>query len=420
VRRCAIDSADDLNQVNDTVQEFFSEWAEPSRYIVSDCDIDMTISAPETLDVYDELLNSKRQVESVGPMLKISDIPRSYPLYNRVINRHVEQFWHRQPEWADTSFGPVANLLCVIDTTFAVQRAAEPYRRLKSALRVYEPYEAQHLDWYVEQVGDVYSTTSSAAISHWNNKAEFQVYESVQLEHESYYVVRKNKVGILEVCEEYLRKRDSEACYDSQAGAIQPFCSAPESQRRARISHTEALRRAVCTDTERWSKAASHYESWRERGKLLAAFVRPGERVFEFGAGNSVVGRTLAEDCTYVGSDAVPLKADIVKFDLNAQSLPGLCGHDVGVFSGVLEYVHDLRRLANFLAQNFSVVVCSYAVLTGSSREEIERRRYSGWFNDFSEAEFCALFHNVGFHLAQQGEWAGQMLCRWDRKCRAA
>lgn len=114
---------------------------------MSDGDIDMTISAPETLDVYDELLNSHRQVESVGPMLKISDIPRSYPLFNRVIKRHVEQFWHKQPEWSETSFGPVAHILTGIDTTFALQTAGEPYRRLKHALRVYEPYDAQHLDW---------------------------------------------------------------------------------------------------------------------------------------------------------------------------------------------------------------------------------------------------------------------------------
>jgi hypothetical protein len=207
VRREAITSADDLNQVNDTVQEFFANWSEPSRYIVSDGDVDMSVSAPETLDVYDELLNSYRQVESIGPMLKINDIPRTYPLFNQVINRHVEQFWHKQPEWSETSFGPVAFLPTCIDTTFAMQRAGEPYRRLKPALRVYEPYEAQHLDWYIDEIGDgIYSTTSKEGISHWNNKAELEIHQSVQLEHESYFVVHKNPAGSLELYKEKVQQ----------------------------------------------------------------------------------------------------------------------------------------------------------------------------------------------------------------------
>ena len=211
VRRQAITSADDLNQVNDTVQDFFASWAEPSRYIVSDDDIDMAISAPEALDVYDELLNSHRQVECVGPMLKISDIPTTYPLFNRVINRHVEQFWHKRPDWTQTSFGPVAYLHTGIDTTFAMHRAGVPFRRLKEALRVYEPYEARHLDWYIDRIGaDIYSSTSSAAISHWNNFAELEVHQGTELEHKCYFVVRKNEAGGFEVSEEQLLRRDSE------------------------------------------------------------------------------------------------------------------------------------------------------------------------------------------------------------------
>jgi hypothetical protein len=123
----------------------------------------------------------------------------------------------------------------------------------------------------------------------------------------------------------------------------------------------------------------------------------------------------LPADCSYVGSDAVSLKPGIIKFDLNAPTLPQLSGHDVGLFSGVLEYVHDLARLAAFLAGNFQSIVCSYAALVGSSSEEIARRRYSGWFNDLSEATFCDLFRSVGFRLTQDGEWASQTLFRWDR-----
>jgi hypothetical protein len=280
---------------------------------------------------------------------------------------------------------------------------------------VYEPYEAQHLDWYIDQIGEnIYSTTSSAEISHWNNKVELEINRYVQLEHELYYAVRKNEAGDLELYEEQIRQ-PAPGDARRQASPIQPFVDAPEALREARILHTEALRYAGSTDIKRWGDAASHYESWCERGKLLAHFVRPGERVFEFGAGNSVVGEALPSDCSYVGSDAVPLVADVMKFDLNAPSLPQLPGHDVGLLSGVVEYVHDLRRLVFYLAQNFRTVVCSYAARTSSSSEEIARRRYSGWFNDLSEAEFCALFRIAGFRLSRDGKWAVQTLFRWDQ-----
>ena len=406
VRAEAISCADDLNRVNDTVQDFFSNWAEPSRYIVSDCDIDMAIAAPETLDVYDELLNIHRRVECVGPMLRISDITTDYPLFNRVINRHIEQFWHKRPDWTETSFGPVAYQHTGIDTTFAMQRAGEPYRRLKEALRVYEPYEAQHLDWYIRSIGDdVYSKTSSAAVSHWNNISELAMHQSVGLEHESYFVVSKNQEGTFEVIEELVK----------QPGPIRPFVDATETQRAARISHTEALRSRKGTDIERWQNTASHYESWQQRGQLLAGLVNRGERVFEFGAGSSVVRALLPSECSYQGSDAAPLTADVIQLDLNASTLPQLRGYDVGLFSGVLEYIHDLPRLTAFLAETFSSVICSYAPLADNTAAEIARRRYSGWFNDLTLEQFCDLFHRPGFCLTRQQEWAGQVLFRWDR-----
>ena len=202
-RRSALASADDLNMLDETVQAVFANWAEPCRYIVSDCDIDMAVAAPEALDVYDELLNAFRRVESVGPMLRIRDIPPTYPLFNRVMNRHIEQFWRQRPAWAETSFGRVAYLEAPIDTTMAMHRAAEPFCRHKRSLRVYEPYEAQHLDWYLESIGDTnYASTSEPGISHWNNNAEHDRHKDAELEFQSFYAVTMSDSRVLEVREE--------------------------------------------------------------------------------------------------------------------------------------------------------------------------------------------------------------------------
>lgn len=171
-RRSKISGPDDLNQINETITDYFSRWSEPSRYVVTDCDIDLTIADPSSLDVYDELLDRYTSAQCVGPMLRIRDIPRTYPLFRRAISRHIEQFWSRHPDWSELDSGPVATLEALIDTTFALHRAGEPFHRLKSGRRVYYPYEAKHLDWYLNRrqyLRSLYFSTSSSDISHWNN-----------------------------------------------------------------------------------------------------------------------------------------------------------------------------------------------------------------------------------------------------------
>jgi hypothetical protein len=209
-RNAAITSADALNSVDHTVAEFFADWSEPCRYVVTDCDIDMSVADPDTIAVYDELLDIFRRAGCVGPMLRIRDIQRSYPLYGRVMNRHIEQFWHRRPTWVETARGQIAVQESPIDTTFALHRAGEPFRRLKDAVRVYEPYEALHLDWYNEPRGldGNYPHTSHPGISHWNNREEERRLRDERLRHESFYAVRRGAGGGLE---EYVFRMDPPA-----------------------------------------------------------------------------------------------------------------------------------------------------------------------------------------------------------------
>jgi hypothetical protein len=204
VRRPAICAPDELNNVDETVQAYFSDFAEPCRYVVSDCDVDLSVADPRALDVYDELLNKVRNVECVGPMLRIRDVPRTYPLFKRAMNRHIEQFWRLTPIIRQTSWGEAAILESAIDTTFALHRAAEPFRRHKWALRVYEPFEARHLDWYPSGESTVYRDTSSAQISHWNNNEEQALHIGADLEYASYTAVRVKPDGELEIYTEYL------------------------------------------------------------------------------------------------------------------------------------------------------------------------------------------------------------------------
>lgn len=193
VRRPAIESADDLDLVDETVRAYFADH-DPAPYAVTDCDISLAAADKHALAIYLELLAAHPEVECVGPMLRISDIPQSYPLFNFVINRHVSQFWRHQPTIETTTRGEVAFQAAPIDTTLAVHRAGEPFRRLKAGLRVYEPYEAQHLDWYLTAPSeDAYAKTSNSQIAHWNSPEWLSDHGGDHLRWPEYTAVRRGR-----------------------------------------------------------------------------------------------------------------------------------------------------------------------------------------------------------------------------------
>ena len=196
-----IDDPNSLNLVNETVSSVICDQNLP--YVVTDCDIDLQTARRDAIALYLELLELRPDVDCVGPMLRIADIPQAYPLFGRVMERHIDQFWHRQPEWIATSIGQVAVLTHKIDTTFAVHRAGTPFRRLKHGLRAYQPFEARHLDWYIEgRLSSAYAATSSPHISHWDDVLAFAEFQDRPVPHQPYYIV-DGDVGSLRVLTRY-------------------------------------------------------------------------------------------------------------------------------------------------------------------------------------------------------------------------
>jgi hypothetical protein len=197
-RHEAITTPDQLSNVNDTIKQYFAEWNEPSRYVVTDCDIDLSVTRPDVLSVFNELLDRLPKASCVGPMLRIADVPASYRLFNHVMNRHIEQFWSRDPSWIDLRSGRFAYLEAPIDTTFALHRAGEAFHRLKSGIRVHHPFEALHLDWYCRPEFDaLYSITSSSQISHWNSQDHFARFANEPLKYKEFKVIRQAADGTL-------------------------------------------------------------------------------------------------------------------------------------------------------------------------------------------------------------------------------
>jgi hypothetical protein len=193
----AIRNPDELNSVDLSVRRYEHETGYNGPYVVTDCDIDLSPARRDALRTYIHFLQMFEDAECVGPMLTIADVPRSYPLFNRVMERHIEQFWGREPEWADVRNGRIAYLKCAIDTTFAVHRAGSAFRRLKHGLRIYHPYEAKHLDWYLSKnEPTTYRVTSSPEISHWDNEKELSRFAHL-LETTLNYTIVEGQIGDL-------------------------------------------------------------------------------------------------------------------------------------------------------------------------------------------------------------------------------
>lgn len=183
----------ELNKVNESIDKYFSSH-KLANYIVTDPDVELLEGAEHTLDIYNSLLNKYSEVESVGPMLRIDDIAREYPLYNNVLNRHIEQFWQHKPVITNCNNEKVAFLKCKIDTTFAMHRAGQEFRRLTNGMRLYGRYAARHLDWYKEDVSvDPYFASSPSTIAHWGNADFYKEFKDDKLKFDKYFDIQESE-----------------------------------------------------------------------------------------------------------------------------------------------------------------------------------------------------------------------------------
>jgi Glycosyl transferase family 2. len=195
-RNKKISQPEELNSVDESIKKYFGWFRKRSRYVVTDCDIDLSQSSQESLAVYDQILDLFKDQNCVGPMLKIDDIPTDYPLYNHVMNRHIDQFWKQPPVIFDKKI-KFAYIRAKIDTTFALHREGSRFTRLKDGIRVYKPYDATHLDWYQPEAENAYKETSSSAISHWNNQKYLSEHISEKIYFDFYYSIDIDSNGNL-------------------------------------------------------------------------------------------------------------------------------------------------------------------------------------------------------------------------------
>lgn len=167
-----------------------------------------------------------------------------------------------------------------------------------------------------------------------------------------------------------------------------------------------SFRRA--TDYNRWSCNDSLQASWDERTRMMAGYIPSGASVLEFGAGAQVLRKALPADCRYSPYDLVARTPDTLVCDLNSW-YPDIDGDaDVVVFSGVLEYIHDLPGLFDWLRGHVEQVVFSYA--TYEHTPSLLARRKNGWVNDYTEDQTLQIIENAGFSGGAVKRWRGHVI----------
>lgn len=171
------------------------------------------------------------------------------------------------------------------------------------------------------------------------------------------------------------------------------------------------------TDYRRWSDTRNIYSQWESRTARAADFVPKGSRVIEFGAATRVLERHLDPSCSYVPSDIVDRGPGTLVCDMNERPLPDLGAdtYDVAVIMGVLEYIHDVPAVVDWLGRHVKLIVVSYAC--SDAKPRVVRalfgrvsRLSGGWMNNFRADEFRSVFTDRGWVCDHEEPWKDQRL----------
>lgn len=169
------------------------------------------------------------------------------------------------------------------------------------------------------------------------------------------------------------------------------------------------------SDYARWRNLENYEAWWDRRTEKIARLIPPASRVIEFGAGRRQLEILLDASCTYLPSDLCDRGPGTFVVDLNWRPLPSLgqVNVDTAVFGGVLEYIHDVESLVEWLAEQVAACVASYACVPprrrfGQRFLNSFDRFYYGYMNSYSEQEIVDIFRRAGFRCIARDPWDSQ------------
>jgi hypothetical protein len=192
----------------------------------------------------------------------------------------------------------------------------------------------------------------------------------------------------------------------------------------AQLVRNTIMRWTAQPDYKRWCSSQGLQEWWDERTRLIAGLAPAGSKVIEFGAGRRQLERVLPAGCCYIPSDLVDRGPGTVVCDLNARPLPDLAAvaPQVAVFGGVLEYLHDVPAIVQWLsASGIQTCIASFDPfparlgIVGRWREWT-RRCSNGYMCNLTEQEFLSAFEAAGFVPLRKRTWRTQSVFQFARQ----
>lgn len=160
------------------------------------------------------------------------------------------------------------------------------------------------------------------------------------------------------------------------------------------------------TDYNRWKQNEELQVNWNERTAILADYIDPNSNIIEFGAGNMYL-KDYLKPSSYTPTDIVKRFDETIVCNLNETIKIDLSNYQSAVFSGVLEYVHDIDKIFNQLNE-FAVkqIVLSYCC----SDINTASRELNGWFSDLSKKEIESIFKKYDYTILDYKEWNEQSI----------
>ena len=182
------------------------------------------------------------------------------------------------------------------------------------------------------------------------------------------------------------------------------------------VQRTFFLKTIGRSDVLRWGDPQSLSQDWDSRTIELSKFIPINSTILEFGAGRAILRNHVPPGCEYTPADLVARSNDSLVIDINSDDWPTLQKYDVVVFSGVLEYVHDLPLLFAKLIPVCNFIVCSYASTDYDAQRSTHIRRHHGWVNDLTAIEFVSMLNSAGYTCVSRGAWNSQELYLFQRE----
>ena len=167
-------------KIKHILKSYLKENLKCKYAVITDPDVELNNVNGDILEYYISLLN-KFKCQSVGPHLKIDDIPDYYPLkkkiigmtdssHSKIFKHHIHKINYKENQYKIN--------ICKIDTTFQLFSTNNiPTWPTNKSIRTHAPYDARHLDWYIDPNNmtecQKFYTDNTTNLSHWNRDIEY-------------------------------------------------------------------------------------------------------------------------------------------------------------------------------------------------------------------------------------------------------